>query len=344
MVSLAPTTQLYRASPIVQPFYYSSSLFVDPLRQDINRLLSDFTRAYAAGATESTPTVVAKPFSHFKTIWKAQRWDYAHLLVLDPRGRIAFIDTVTRLFLERANVLNPPATRAAAVFGLHAFFFSQPSPSETSLHHHDHINITIDHYESLLALPLVLQPPLSHYVAHILSKLSPSFLILPPSTTHPHNPRALPSSTVLSIPEDSKPKAGRPSRAVLTARAETNLEALGTWLAATEAQLTYPTAPPPSMSGYIQPMTLFNPLLVPPHPGAYTALKSQLRNMTGPETLREAEDMTVDRFRVLEQYAAENNFDHGREGVLTIERARGEESGLLGLIEGARGVDRGGCS
>lgn len=98
MVSLAPTTQLFRALPIVQPFYYSSSLFVDPLRKDIDHLLNSFVRAYADDASDSS-SIRDKPFSYFKRLWKEQKWDYAHLAVLDSRGRIAFFDTVARVFL-----------------------------------------------------------------------------------------------------------------------------------------------------------------------------------------------------------------------------------------------------
>ncbi|KDQ19903.1 hypothetical protein BOTBODRAFT_51276 [Botryobasidium botryosum FD-172 SS1] len=344
MVSLGPTTQLYRTLPLLQPFYYSSSLFVDPVKQDIDNLLTAFTGDYTAGAADAASTVLAKPFPHFKSIWKAQKWDYAHLLVLDPRGRIAFVDTVTRLFLERASVSNPPITRAAAVFGLHAFFFSQPSLSGASLYQHNHISITIDDYESLLALPLSLQAPLSHYVVHILSKIAPHFLILPPSATLPHNPHILPASTVRAIPKDDKPKAGRPSKAATAARAEHNLEALGTWIETTEAQLEYSTAPPLSTLGYIQPTTLFNPLLVPPHPGAYTALKSQLRNTVDAEALKKAEDTTIGKFRAVEQLAITNNFGHGREGVLMVDRAKEREGGLLSLVEGIRDGSLGGGS
>lgn len=64
-------------------------------------------------------------------------------------------------------------------------------------------------------------------------------------------------------------------------------------------------------------------------------MKMRLRAVADPEALREAEDITVDRFRALEQFAAENALDTSREGILRVQRARGEESGLLGLVEGS---------
>ena len=82
------------AAPLLQPSYYASSLFVDPMRDDINRLLVVFVTAYA-----KEPLEPEKPFELFKTIWKDQGWDLVHLKVLDARARPVFVSNVTRLFI-----------------------------------------------------------------------------------------------------------------------------------------------------------------------------------------------------------------------------------------------------
>ncbi|KAF8338268.1 uncharacterized protein EI90DRAFT_2878748, partial [Cantharellus anzutake] len=58
--------------------YFTSSLFVDPLRRDISKLLQAFLD---------------------RVTTEAQKWDYLHLKVLEPRARRVFLETVMRLFL-----------------------------------------------------------------------------------------------------------------------------------------------------------------------------------------------------------------------------------------------------
>lgn len=79
----------------VQPAYYTSSLFVDPLREDINALVDAYVKEYNQAKEE--PEV--KPFGIFKDVWRRLGWSLLHLKVLDPRGRETFLNVVLRLFI-----------------------------------------------------------------------------------------------------------------------------------------------------------------------------------------------------------------------------------------------------
>ena len=85
------------SAPSLQPFYYASSLFVEPMRSDIASLLVAFVNAYAR-----EPLEPEKPFELFKSIWKDQGWDLAHLKVLDARARVIFLRNVMRLLVGKS--------------------------------------------------------------------------------------------------------------------------------------------------------------------------------------------------------------------------------------------------
>lgn len=97
-LTIAPTTARGTA-PLLQPFYYTSSLFLEPMRQDISGLLSTFAAVYTQGVIEPE-----KPFELFKTIWHREGWDLIHLRVLDARARQSFLRTVVRLFIGTATL------------------------------------------------------------------------------------------------------------------------------------------------------------------------------------------------------------------------------------------------
>lgn len=87
----APSQQR-RAPAALQPYYYHSSVFIDPTREDISRMLSSFEDS-------CTAQTISRPFALFKSIWAQHGWDLIHLKVLDGRGREAFLDVMCRLFL-----------------------------------------------------------------------------------------------------------------------------------------------------------------------------------------------------------------------------------------------------
>jgi len=78
----------------VQPSYFTSSLFVHPLREDILHLIHVFHERYVS-------TQPSHPFALFKTIWMSEGWQWMHFKVFDPRGRESFILVTARLFLGK---------------------------------------------------------------------------------------------------------------------------------------------------------------------------------------------------------------------------------------------------
>src|ERR1700761_2754255 len=81
-----------RGELIVDPNFYTSTLFVDPLRQDIQNLLESFKEKYLS----STPP--RRVFSLFQDVWNTQGWNYFHLSVIEDVDRDVFLTTTFRLF------------------------------------------------------------------------------------------------------------------------------------------------------------------------------------------------------------------------------------------------------
>ena len=81
-----------RGDVSIQPAYFTSSLFVNPLREDIADLVQEFDQQL-----KFRPE--ARPFAVFKSLWVEHGWSWLHLKVLEPRAREMFLDVVLRLFL-----------------------------------------------------------------------------------------------------------------------------------------------------------------------------------------------------------------------------------------------------
>ncbi|KAF7310776.1 GH16 domain-containing protein [Mycena chlorophos] len=182
----------------LQPSYFTSSLYVNVLREDITNLILTFHDSYKADTT--------RPFTTFKEIWVAQGWKWLHFRVFDLRARDTLLTTTARLFLERIVKSQAPFFRVAALFGLYTFFNTQPSGSSPALHSLSHIPIPFDQYELLLQLPFALAStvaptpsnpslaPLQPFVTYCLSNLlqNNAFHIVPASNLAAQNPRELP--------------------------------------------------------------------------------------------------------------------------------------------------------
>ena len=76
--------------------YYTSSLFVNPLREDAENLSLAFIARCQLGHAENEGT---KPYEWFKEVWKSQGWHLYHLRCISARPRKAFLETVFRIFL-----------------------------------------------------------------------------------------------------------------------------------------------------------------------------------------------------------------------------------------------------
>ncbi|KAG0704341.1 hypothetical protein DFH29DRAFT_1068062 [Suillus ampliporus] len=371
-MSLAPTHTTPRGQVVLQPAYFTSSLFVDPAREDINHLVRVYTERYG----RSPPH---QPFVLFKDIWSSHGWTWLHFKAFDARSRDAFLKVTMRLFSERLAESESPLTRAAALFGLYTFFATQPSTSAPPLHALAHLPVTIDMYQSLLKLPDVLDTdflrPLRPHVIYLLSALQKAqfFHILPPSNLYPLSPRELPREKFISDVADGyeqpasvttnvPKKKGRPSKHDRVKKSKDALVALDKWLDKTAYtyqphQATSTDAP--------QPVTTHILLSHPPSTtrNNYRAKKSELLEKLEPDypyvtteerasgraVLERANRGVVSRLQKIDEGAAAKGMEIGgeggeRTGLRRVERAADElgkigslggRGGLLGLLEGA---------
>lgn len=81
-----------RGEVVLQPNYFTSSVYVNALRDDISTLIFRYHEVY------SQPVVV-KPFALFKGVWLNLGWHWILFKVFDNRSRQAFLEVTTRLFL-----------------------------------------------------------------------------------------------------------------------------------------------------------------------------------------------------------------------------------------------------
>lgn len=96
-MSLAPTHTTPRGQVVLQPTYFTCSLFVDPAREDINHLIHVYAERYA----RSPPS---QPFLLFKDIWNNEGWTWLHFKVFDARSRDAFLKVTMQLLSGRITI------------------------------------------------------------------------------------------------------------------------------------------------------------------------------------------------------------------------------------------------
>lgn len=89
-MSLAPSPSASRGELVLQPAYFTSSLFVEPFRADVQSLIDLFVSGY---------TQAPKPFAFFKQLWTERGWIWFHLKVFDARTRETFLRVTCRLFV-----------------------------------------------------------------------------------------------------------------------------------------------------------------------------------------------------------------------------------------------------
>lgn len=90
-MSTVPSPTVSRGDLTLQPAYFTSSLFVNPLREDISHLIRLFAEKYLTGDLK-------EPFALFKKIWAEQGWSCFHFKVFDARSREKFVTVTLRLF------------------------------------------------------------------------------------------------------------------------------------------------------------------------------------------------------------------------------------------------------
>ena len=152
-MSIAAPSPTSRGELILQPNYFTSSIYVKALRHDISILILRYHETYSQSASST-------PFSLFKSLWLNQGWNCLHFKVFDDRSRRTFLDITLRLFigeichicvvhdltsvshlLERTVKTEAPFTRVAALFGLYIFFYTQIKDTVPPLYSTSHIPI-----------------------------------------------------------------------------------------------------------------------------------------------------------------------------------------------------------
>ncbi|VDC01898.1 unnamed protein product [Peniophora sp. CBMAI 1063] len=348
----------------LQPSFFTSSLFVEPLREDISSLLSAFSGALHAdsqGFHHGVPTAVAtssagspdagpdgqpptsaaslnaEPFSVFKRIWEEQGWAMLHWKAFDSRSRHSFVRVVCRLFLERTLAKESLIDRVGALFGLYTFFCSQPESSSPPIHRVRYLEIATDHLKALLGLPTLLQlsdrdGPLAPYVAHILNELRKRniFHILPVSTLQPYLPATLPRE--IFVPETEPIGLAEESAAQKRPGRPTKKdEARKARAAATElGKWIEKTNPPPGADPNTSAAMAGHPhdLRAEYVVQKQSLVAELLGSEEGKEALAKAQNGTLGRLRLINEQAEKRGKEVGADGprgtMLRLERAIGD--------------------
>ena len=90
-MSFLPGPSASRGGIIVQPTYFTSSLYVDSCREDIETLVQEFSQKYHEDPVRS--------FNLFKSIWISSGWQWMHFKVFDAYARNAFLKVTIKLFM-----------------------------------------------------------------------------------------------------------------------------------------------------------------------------------------------------------------------------------------------------
>ncbi|KAJ7099619.1 hypothetical protein C8R43DRAFT_250088 [Mycena crocata] len=298
-----------RGQVVLQPTYFTSSVYAKALRDDITTLVHNFHEQYKEDNTA--------PFTLFKSIWNTQGWKWMHFKVFDSRTRDTFLSVTVRLFLERMVKTEAPFTRAVALFALYTFFNTQPTGSAPTLRGLSHIPIPIDQYTSLMSLPSTLSTaylaPLQPFASYVVSALvnAQAFHLLPNSELGALNPRDVPREIFVEeglIDSNQPQRKGYNSKRDKVIKARTALDAVGRWLDET---------PTPSGTG----ATLLQ----------YQAHKARLLNEIGPESagIQEASHGVLERLR-----EAQDDEQGNVEGWSGLARVRAASAGeMLRLVE-----------
>ncbi|KAJ2927210.1 hypothetical protein H1R20_g9884, partial [Candolleomyces eurysporus] len=339
-MALYPAPCPSHAEPTLQPSYFTSSLYVESLRTDINDLVLLYEEQYKANNAEP-------PFSVFKSVWRSEGWHLLHLRVFDDRTRERFLTTTFRLFLEKSKKSEPPFTRVTAVLALYTLYSTQPLGTTPALWYLKHITIPADQHNDLQELDAIpsgtelsaLRPTISFILRYF--RENGVFLILPDSNSLPENPRSLPREVhvdrglIASLDPSSTKKKGRPTRNDKTRKAKSAVDSLESWL------------------DKPQPLTEDSPALTKSKADEYQLLKSQLLvaidgqnpDSEGHSAIVKANRLVFRRLQEVQTYVPQASDSLSRQeresaGVGRVESAmedlaQGLNPGILGLLEGS---------
>ncbi|EGO04274.1 hypothetical protein SERLA73DRAFT_173698 [Serpula lacrymans var. lacrymans S7.3] len=355
-VLVSPSTS--RGQVILQPSYFTSSLYVHAVRDDIATLSHLFADQYVR-------IQPMRPFGLFKDIWNRQGWTWLHFKVFDARSHESFLSITMRLFSERLIETEASMSRVVALFGLYTFFSTQPS-SLPSLQSMAHLPISTDLYESLLTLPDVLDTqhllPLQPHVICVLSLLVKA---LPREIFLQDGNECIPGADPFirrlgqhSALDGGPKKRGRPTRREKLKKAKDAVTTLDKWLDRSSYTYQPPHLPDSEISKPVMTHILLShpPTTTRNH---YRTQKSQLldsldshgltEQTLGQIALERANTAVLLRLRKIDEQAAEMGMEVGgeggeRTGLARVERVVGElqksnmvdrRGGILGLLEGS---------
>lgn len=87
----APSSSTSRGDVVLQPIYFTSSIYVKAFRDDLATLVLKYHEAYSQGGSQ--------PFALFKAVWMTMGWHWLHFKIFDSRSRQTFLEVTVRLFL-----------------------------------------------------------------------------------------------------------------------------------------------------------------------------------------------------------------------------------------------------
>ncbi|KAI0375113.1 hypothetical protein BV20DRAFT_985413 [Pilatotrama ljubarskyi] len=371
-MSIAPEPSASRGEVALQPSYFTSSLYVDALREDISGLINSFSKQY---------NEAIRPFELFKKIWVDQGWSWLHLRIFGGRSRQAFLRTTQRLFIERLAAAEAPVARAVALFSLYTFHNTQPSTSSPPTYSLRHIEIPIDMFEDMLSIPSALEElhlrGLKPYVSYLLTTLldAQAFHVLPHSSLNAQNPSKLPREVFAADGQESSvtlqttalsarsqeagasappKKKGRPSKRDKIRKAKEALASLERYVDRNYVALPEEPSLLHMTSGaaltYTEPARTGHALFAQAPAGSLTNYSARKHDLLlnlhseppdGPQTaaLRRANEAVLARLKQIDEMAAEQGLEVGGEG--------GDKTGLARVekaVEELRQVDGPGAS
>ncbi|KAL0951416.1 hypothetical protein HGRIS_008108 [Hohenbuehelia grisea] len=325
--SVAPSPSTRPGFISLQPSYFTSSLYVNALREDIDALVKAFQEQYE---TDSQ----AKAFPLFKNIWKNHGWPWLHFKIFDYRSREKFLEVTLRLFVERTRKSETPVMRSLGLFGLYTFFYTQPTSATPRLWTVSHVPVPLDILAELLAMPSELgDDRLREPVEYILDTLVKAqvFYILPSSEHGTQSPRELPREVVIAdglndvVTQEGMKKKGRPSKQARIKKARDAAANLEKWMVTGVGVVGGTTS---SRDRY---------------ESEKGAMVEELEKTSeGREAIERASQRVLERVRRVDALAAEQGLEVGgeggeRTGLARLEAAASSSvsSGLLGLMSGA---------
>lgn len=246
---------------VLQPLFFQSKGYVEPLRQDVDKLLNQFADDWSQSSQDSE-----SPFSVFKSLWASTGWRHVHLAVIEPGLRPRWWDALTRAFsgalpmmfsltgsdLDTNNAFplperlqpgtQPDLSQLAAFYALYTLYFTQPQIKDAPKLP---LKLTLSTIEHLLTVPAATprHPQDSQFLLSQLFQHDTVLLYILPDETK-EDP-ALPANDVsFALAEEAHQEMGKIAMGV-----QTQLQELAT---VPSSQLHQPEGGRPWLTDYLK--------------------------------------------------------------------------------------------